>query len=143
MGQDQATGVLNRRGWERALAAENDRCRRHDFDAAVAIGTVDTSRADGNRHALVRECAAAIQSSVRAHDAVACPQPGEFAILAVNVTAAAVPALELRLARVLADAAVPATVAVVRRVEVGALDTAWIAARQRVARRAADPLGRS
>ena len=133
MGRDQLTGVLDGRGWKRALAAESDRCRRHDFDAAVAIVSVLGSREDGDPNALLRECAAVVTSAVRAHDVVARPQPGEIAVLAANVTDAATPALERRLARVLADAAVPATVAVVRRAEVGALDTACIAARERIA----------
>jgi hypothetical protein len=40
---DPLTGVLNRRGWDEALAREEDRCRRHELDAAVFAIVLDGS----------------------------------------------------------------------------------------------------
>lgn len=135
--EDHLTGVLDGRSWELALFAENDRCRRHDADAAVVVVSVDTSveRHVEARNTLLRDCAAAIRGAVRAHDIVARPRPNEIALLAVAVGDGAASAVEQRISRLLADAGIRATVGAVRRADVGGLDTACVAARQRMLRR--------
>jgi diguanylate cyclase len=144
MARDHLTGALDGRAWKETLATENDRCRRHDTDATVAVVDVDASfdRREEGRSTLLRECVAVLIAAVRAHDVVARPRPSEIAVLAVDVDADAAHALERRIARLLADTGVRAAVGAVQRAEVGALDVAWVAARERMMRRRSiDPVG--
>ena len=146
MAKDHLKGLLDGRSWELALAAENDRCRRHDADAAVVVVSVDTSleRHVEARNTLLRDCAKAICGAVRAHDVIARPRPNEITLLAVAVGDSGALAVEERIARLLANAGVRATVGAVRRAEVGGLDMACVAARQRMLRRRdADNAGRA
>jgi hypothetical protein len=127
--QDRLTGALSARAWEQALAAENDRCRRHDGDAVVVVVHLASPAED------LRDAAAVIRGAIRAHDIVARPSPSELALLAVSTGAGGAGALEQRVFRALAENGLRAGVSAVRRGDVGALDTAWATARHRMLRR--------
>src|SRR5437773_2098101 len=74
---DGLTGCVNRRGWDRLLAAEEARCARHGLDAVVMVVDLDDFKAvnDASGHAagdeLLQRCARALRDAVRVHDTVA------------------------------------------------------------------------
>jgi diguanylate cyclase (GGDEF)-like protein len=127
---DALTGVLNRRGWDEALAREEDRCRRHELDAAVFVIDLDELKQTNSRgHAagddLLRRCAAALQQAVRAHDVVARVGGDEFAVLAVRADKPAAEQLGRRLRSELERAGVNATVGAACIDEGPGLGAAW------------------
>lgn len=112
---DPLTGLLNRRGWDRLLLVEDERCARHHLDAETIIVDLDGLKAvnDHQGHeagdALIVRAATYIFSAVRIHDAVARLGGDEFGILSVagepsNGSVAA------RIAETLADAEIAASV---------------------------------
>jgi diguanylate cyclase (GGDEF)-like protein len=87
---DPMTGLLNRRAWEEAIAAEIARMRRHESVAAVVVididGLKETNDTDGHLMGdlLIRRAAVAIRDAVREEDVVARTGGDEFAVLAVE-----------------------------------------------------------
>ncbi|GAC1531537.1 MAG: hypothetical protein NVS3B12_07740 [Acidimicrobiales bacterium] len=87
---DPLTGLLNRRGWDRLLVVEDERCARHSLDAETVIVDLDGLKAvnDHQGHeagdALIVRAATFIFSAVRIHDAVARLGGDEFGILSVG-----------------------------------------------------------
>ena len=138
---DPLTGVLNRRGWDLALAAENDRCRRHDLDATVLVVDVDGLKEvndDSGHHAgdgLLRQCALALRDALRAHDVIARTGGDEFAVLAVHARGASAVQVEGRVRSALLDHEVACSVGAALRSNTGGLETAWIAADHRMLQR--------
>lgn len=134
---DALTGVLNRRGWDQALACEEDRCRRHGLDAAVFVIDLDElKQANSRGHAegdeLLRRCSAALQEAVRAHDVVARVGGDEFAVLAVRADRPAAEQLGRRLKSQLERAGVDATVGTACIDEGPGLGAAWELADRRM-----------
>ena len=138
---DPVTGVLNRRGWDLVLAAENDRCRRHDLDASVLVVDVVGLKAvndDAGHHAgdrLLQRCALALRDALRAHDAIARTGGDEFAVLAVHARGGSASEVERRVSAALLDHEVEGSVGAALRSSTGALETAWIAADHRMVQR--------
>ncbi len=136
---DVLTDCLNRRGWERMLDQEDQRCKRHDLDAVVVAIDVDGLKAvnDAAGHAagdqLLRDCADAIRTAVRAEDTIARPGGDEFAVLAVHAVPDAGNRMISRLKESLAAAGVKATHGCTRLLE-GSRDlrAAWQLADQRL-----------
>jgi diguanylate cyclase (GGDEF)-like protein len=85
---DALTGLLNRRGWERWLAREDDRFRRFGDPASVVMldldGLKEVNDTDGHdagdRH--LRHCAAVLRSTIRSTDPLARLGGDEFALVA-------------------------------------------------------------
>jgi diguanylate cyclase (GGDEF)-like protein len=85
---DPLTGLLNRRGWERWLAREDDRFRRFGDPASVVTldldGLKEVNDTDGHdagdRH--LRHCAAVLRSTIRGTDPLARLGGDEFALVA-------------------------------------------------------------
>ncbi|HEY3188794.1 MAG TPA: GGDEF domain-containing protein [Solirubrobacteraceae bacterium] len=143
---DALTGCVNRRGWDRLLATEEDRCARHGLDAVVMVIDLDKFKAvnDTSGHAagdeLLRRCSRLLHATVRSHDAVARTGGDEFALLAVQTSGDEAPAtLIARMRTGLARAGLDATVAAVTRARAGTLAAAWRGADQEMlaAKRAA------
>ena len=140
---DALTGVLNRRGWDLALSAENDRCRRHDLDASVLVVDViglkavnaDAGHDAGDR--LLQRCAFALRVALRAHDVIARTGGDEFAALAVHAHGGSASEVERRVRAALLDHEVDCNVGASLRSDTGALETAWIAADRRMVQRKA------
>lgn len=90
---DPMTGLMNRRAWEDAIAAESARMRRHEIVAAVVVVDIDglkeTNDTAGHLTGdlLIRRAAAAIRGAVRDEDVVARTGGDEFAVLAVEADA--------------------------------------------------------
>ena len=111
---DELTHLYNRRGWDRLLAAEEDRCRRYGNSAAILIIDLDELKLinDGRGHAegdahIVR-AAVALRQAARSLDIVARIGGDEFGILSVECDRADGEALLKRLRKALDDVGVKA-----------------------------------
>jgi diguanylate cyclase len=85
---DQLTGLLNRRGWDRWLAREEERYQRFGDPAVVVAFDLDGLKAvndteghdAGDRH--LRQCAAVLRSTIRSTDPLARLGGDEFGLVA-------------------------------------------------------------
>jgi diguanylate cyclase (GGDEF)-like protein len=98
---DALTGLANRRGWEVALAAEEERCRRYGATACVVAVELDGLKSPGTPQdacdaALVR-AAQALRQTVRKPDTLARLDDDRFVVLGVECTTAEAMALLRRL----------------------------------------------
>ena len=101
---DALTGLANRRGWEVALAAEEERCRRYGATACIVAIELDGMKAPGVSWAardaydavLVR-AAQALRQTVRKPDTLARLDDDRFVVLGVECTTAEAMALLRRL----------------------------------------------
>ena len=101
---DGLTGLANRRGWEVALAAEEERCRRYGATACVVAIELDGMKSPGVSWAardaydtvLVR-AAQALRQTVRKPDTLARLDDDRFVVLGVECTTAEAMALLRRL----------------------------------------------
>ncbi len=113
---DELTGLLNRRGWEALIAAEEDRCQRHGHSAAILAVDLDGLKLvnDSAGHTagddLLRRFAAVMKRGVRAHDAVARLGGDEFAVLVVESDERSGYQLAERIALMLEEAGIGASI---------------------------------
>lgn len=88
---DFLTGLYNRRGWERSLAIEEERCQTYGSPALVMVIDIDNLKQvnDSQGHAsgdvIITTVAACLKQSVRPSDVVARLGGDEFAILMVEM----------------------------------------------------------
>jgi len=128
---DHLTGLLNRWGWEVALAAEESRCQRHGRSAVVAVVDLDELKKvnDSDGHLggdmLLRMAADALRRGCRKEDVVARIGGDEFAMIAVEDRPGDEEALAERLRTTLAQAGVAASVGSAARSQVGGLRSAF------------------
>jgi diguanylate cyclase (GGDEF)-like protein len=101
---DALTGLANRRGWEVALAAEEERCRRYGATACVVAIELDgmkfpgVSRAAREAHeTLLIRAAQALRQTVRKPDTLARLDDDRFVVLGVECSTAEAMALLRRL----------------------------------------------
>ena len=101
---DSLTGLANRRGWEVALAAEEERCRRYGATACVVAIELDGLKSPGFAGAARDACdtvlvraAQALRQTVRKPDTLARLDDGRFVVLGVECTTAEAMALLRRL----------------------------------------------
>jgi diguanylate cyclase (GGDEF)-like protein len=118
---DALTGLRNRRGWDRALALEQQRIGRYGHPASVV--TLDLDRLEeandvhGHAHGdvLLRRAADVLERTCRPSDVTARIGGDEFAVLAVEADALAARALAARIAHRLRVEGVPAGLGVATR----------------------------
>jgi diguanylate cyclase (GGDEF)-like protein len=101
---DALTGLANRRGWETALAAEEERCRRYGATACVVAIELDGLKSPGvswaarDAHdAVLVRAAQALRQTVRKPDTLARLDDDRFVVLGVECTTAEAMALLRRL----------------------------------------------
>lgn len=118
---DVLTGLYNRRGWARALAAEESRMRRYGGPACVLIIDLDDLKEvnDTQGHdrgdELIRRAGEVIKNCVRESDLVARLGGDEFGVLAVECGGASAQALLLKVRQALVENGVKASVGVATR----------------------------
>ncbi len=84
---DALTGLINRRGWDIALAEEESRCARYGHLAAVlsidvdGLKEINDAEGHGAGDDLLRRAATVMRSSIRQHDTVARLGGDEFGVL--------------------------------------------------------------
>jgi diguanylate cyclase (GGDEF)-like protein len=127
---DPLTGLLNRRGWDRTLELEEDRCRRHGLSAEIVVVDLDGLKRINDRlghdagDALLVRAATYIFSAVRAHDAVARLGGDEFGIMAVGTDTTG-ELVGQRIEACLREAEIAASVGAASRFEVASLADTW------------------
>jgi diguanylate cyclase (GGDEF)-like protein len=128
---DPLTDTYNRRCWDRLLASEEERCRRHGHPAAILMVDLDGLKRVNDTHGhaagdvLLIRAGTALRQAVRPHDIVARLGGDEFGILSVECDRRCGETLLTRVRAALAEARVPASVGLaVRRASVG-LAGAW------------------
>lgn len=103
MMRDPLTALYNRRGWDRLLAKEEERCRRYGHPACIISVDLDELKLvnDTSGHAagdaLLQATSRVIEDTVRTTDIAARLGGDEFGILAVECDAVAAAALLTRL----------------------------------------------
>ena len=128
---DPLTETYNRRCWDRLLAKEEERCRRHGHAAAILMVDLDGLKRINDTHghaagdALLVRAGAALRQAVRPHDVVARLGGDEFGILSVECDRRCGEVLMTRVRAALVEANVPASVGLaVRSASIGLLG-AW------------------
>ena len=101
---DALTGLANRRGWEVALAAEEERCRRYGATACVVAIELDGMKSPGvslaareAHETLLIRAAQALRQTVRKPDTLGRLDDDRFVVLGVECTTAEAMALLRRL----------------------------------------------
>ncbi|TAM75762.1 GGDEF domain-containing protein [bacterium] len=128
---DPLTGVFNRRGWDRLLSGEDERCRRFGRSAHVFVLDLDEFKqindtyghAAGDR--LLRQAAQATTRVLRRHDIVARTGGDEFAILAVESEPQQAERLRARLLAAFTAEGIAVSVGVAQRHTGATLRHAW------------------
>ena len=130
---DPLTGLSNRRAWDRAVAAEEERCRRYGAPACVVVIEFDGPPPESEDEDLVRaqrvslllRAAQVLRHTVRKPDTLARLDDGMFAVLGVECTNAEAMALLRRLDQGLKEARVPAAMGMAMRGRSERLGDAW------------------
>ncbi|SDQ15720.1 sensor domain-containing diguanylate cyclase [Quadrisphaera sp. DSM 44207] len=129
--RDGLTGLLNRRGWDRAVEAEEQRCARHGTSCAVAVLDLDDLKAvnDARGHEagdeLLLLTAKLLETASRPPDHVARIGGDEFALIATEAAADDTAAWTARLQRTLHAAGVAASIGAAAREGAGTVRAAW------------------
>lgn len=113
---DALTGLYNRRGWEKLLAAEDARYRRFGHTGSIVILDLDNLKRvnDSSGHragdVYIQRAADTIRAATRAVDIVARLGGDEFGILAADTDSARAQVLVDRLTSRLTDAGTPGSI---------------------------------
>lgn len=133
---DALTQMYNRRGWDRCLASEEERCRRYGHSASLLIVDLDGLKLinDGLGHAAgdayIVRAAAALTAATRSADTVARLGGDEFGILSAECNRIGAQALMERVRTNLEKAHVKASIGMAMRNPAIGLKGAWEAADQ-------------
>lgn len=133
---DALTDTYNRRGWDRLLASEEERCRRYGHPAAILIVDLDELKLvnDAQGHAagdsLIVRASSALRKAARSLDIVARLGGDEFGILSAECDRAGAEALLKRVRTALSEANVKASVGLAMRGASGGLKHALESADQ-------------
>lgn len=131
---DALTGLLNRRGWDRFLEAEEARFRRFGDPAALVVLDLDRLKVvnDAEGHAAgdryLQRTARALARTVRDGDVLARLGGDEFGVVAVGADATRADELVTRLSDALADAGVSGSFGHAPYTVVAGFPGAWAAA---------------
>ena len=119
---DALTGLANRRGWEVALAAEEERCRRYGATACVVAIELDGMKSPGvspvardAHETLLIRAAQALRQTVRKPDTLAHLDDDRFVVLGVECSTAEAMALLRRLEHSLQGAELSAALGMAMR----------------------------
>ena len=128
---DELTGLHNRRGWNRLLSIENERCRTFGHPAGIVIIDLDGMKQVNDRdgHAegdtLIRSAAAILRLSPRNEDIVARLGGDEFGILLMEANEVECNTIAERLRISLTQAGIFASLGLASRDPTAGLIEAW------------------
>lgn len=128
---DSLTGLYNRRGWERLIEAEENRCRRYGHSACVVAVDLDNLKRinDSQGHfagdELIARAGGVLASVARAQDIAARVGGDEFLLLAVECDRSGASTLADRLRADFAFAGVNASIGYALRDPARGLKHAW------------------
>ncbi|GAC1414882.1 MAG: histidine kinase [Candidatus Velthaea sp.] len=128
---DSLTGLVNRRLWERTIAAEEKRGARYGHPATVIMMDLDGLKKinDAKGHAegdqLLRRAAAVLQEASRASDVVARLGGDEFGVLLLESDTTSGEIAYKRLNEKLAEAGIAASIGMAQRTSTDGLTAAW------------------
>lgn len=128
---DVLTGLYNRRGWNRLLLAEEERCRRFGHPAFVVcvdldgLKLVNDSKGHAAGDALIQRAAAVLLRTVRPQDIVARLGGDEFVILGVEADYQGTEALKNRLRSAFQSENIEASIGAAIRQPASGLQCAW------------------
>lgn len=128
---DELTGLLNRRGWDRALHEEEILCAQYGFAASVMVINLDNLKVvnDTQGHKagddLIRNAAEIIEQTCRSDDVVARTGGDEFAVLTKGISQEGLRAFARRIRIALMVAGVSASVGTSTRSQAKSLTDAW------------------
>jgi diguanylate cyclase len=128
---DVLTGLYNRRGWNRLLLAEEERCRRFGHPAFIVcvdldgLKMVNDSKGHAAGDALIQHAAAVLQTTVRPQDIVARLGGDEFVILGVEADHLGTEALKNRLRSAFQSENIEASIGAALRQPATGLQCAW------------------
>lgn len=131
---DALTGLYNRRGWDRLLAAEESRCRRYGHAASVVSVDLDDFKKvnDLQGHSIgdkmLVDAAQALNDATRDSDVVARVGGDEFAVLAVHCEHKQSKQLVARMHEHLSQSSLRASIGTAPRNPAKSLGDAWIQA---------------
>ncbi len=135
---DALTLLYNRRGWDRLLATEEERCRRYGHPAAIIIVDINDLKGVNDRegHAagdkLIKMVSLALRDAARPSDIVARLGGDEFGILSVECNRDGANALLERVRESLTSVQASASVGLAMRDPAVGLTGAWEEADQRM-----------
>jgi len=118
---DPLTGLYNRRGWDKFLASEEERCRRYGHPAVVIVIDIDELKqvndmmghTEGDN--LIARTAAVLSQSARSQDVVARLGGDEFGIISVECDSSSGKVLSERIQKSLAAANIKASTGIANR----------------------------
>ncbi|HUR42342.1 MAG TPA: GGDEF domain-containing protein [Verrucomicrobiae bacterium] len=128
---DTLTGLLNRRGWDRAVGASEARCQREGINACVIVIDLDGLKRinDTQGHAkgdeFIRRAASALSVAARREDTLARLGGDEFAYLSINCPPEHAGVVLKRLSQALQKAGVPASLGYAMRDLAGSIAAAF------------------
>ncbi len=128
---DELTGLLNRRGWDRALHEEEILCAQYGFTASVLVIDLDNLKIVNDTHGhragddLIRNAAGIIEQACRSDDVVARTGGDEFAVLSKGISPEGLKAFARRIRIALMVAGVSASVGTSTRTPSKSLTDAW------------------
>lgn len=129
--QDELSGLLNRRGWDRAIMEEESLCAQYGLSASIVVIDLDDLKLvnDTQGHKagdeMIRKAAKVIEQTSRSGDVVARTGGDEFAVLTKNMSGDSLAALARRVRIALMVAGVSASVGTSTRTALKSLIDAW------------------
>lgn len=128
---DTLTGLVNRRGWDRAVAESEARCQREGLNACVIVVDLDGLKRinDTLGHAkgddFIRRASTALRTAARREDCLARLGGDEFAYLSINCPPEHAQVVLKRLSQALQKASVPASLGYAMRDLAGSIGAAF------------------
>ncbi len=137
---DALTGIFNRRGWDRLLAAEESRCRRYGHVASVLSIDLDGLKLINDQFGHAKgdstliQAADALSDAARDGDVLARVGGDEFALLAIHCDEPQANEMVDRMTGILAKRGIHASIGMAKRDPTKSLREAWNESDQRMYR---------
>lgn len=128
---DVMTGLHNRRGWDLLLAAEDERCARYGYSAAVLVldldelKTINDTRGHAAGDELIRRAGSVLEAHSRENDIIARLGGDEFGLIVVEADVGGLDHLTARYRQAYERAGIEVSIGAAVRDHKGGLREAW------------------